>query len=106
MTTPDTLKPATVQILKDSAADYWRLAAELEAARQGLTSAVLDAKLEGMAPKDIVAITRWSRTQVASIKQYPTSAEQSVTTQSTPTEQPLAGEGTVTVTAEQSSDTE
>ncbi len=96
MTTPDTLKPVTVTILKASATDYWRLVDELEAARQGLTSAVLDAKLEGMAVKDIVTITRWSRTQVNSIKQYPTSTDQSVST----TDQSLSDEGTVTVQPE------
>jgi hypothetical protein len=92
MTTPDTLKPVTVTILKESAADYWRLTDELEAARLGLTSAVLDAKLEGMPVKDIVTITRWSRTQVNSIKHYPTSADQPVST----TEQPLSDDETVT----------
>jgi hypothetical protein len=63
-------KDGHTAILTDMASDYHQANAKLEEARQGLISAVADAKALGLSTAEIMKITKWSRSQVQGIAAY------------------------------------
>jgi hypothetical protein len=81
-------KDGHTAILTDMASDYHQANAKLQEARQGLISAVADAKALGLSTAEIVKITKWSRAQVQGIAAYSPSTSTPTDQAPAPTDQP------------------
>jgi hypothetical protein len=74
-------------ILTTMASDYHQANTKLEEARQGLISAVADAKALGLTTAEIMKITKWSRSQVQGIAAYSPSTTLPTEKAAVPTDQ-------------------
>jgi len=88
-------KAGHIEILTEMATDYHQASAALDTARQGLISAVADAKAIKIPNAEIMAITKWSRAQIQGIAAYSVGDD----TKQVPTDQAADSTAGVTVDA-------